>query len=181
MRARILSVGLFLVLALCAGSCVTTPLPAAQGTLATAPAVAGDQLPTPPPPPPPLVETMVPPPLVETDPVLAFGAQGSALTETLNTTLNMLSQARAENEKLQETAAELRQQLQDKSSAVNQLQAQLQAGDEKVQELEAALRMWQADVLGFRDEMRQAEEAELEVLQQIVTLLQTFKKEKGIE
>ncbi|MCK4282845.1 MAG: hypothetical protein KAX44_00905 [Candidatus Brocadiae bacterium] len=128
-----------------------------------------------------MLETMAPPPLVETEPVLAFAAGGFALTETLNKTLNMLSQAREENEKLQETVAELRQQLQEKSSAVNQLQTQLQAGDEKVQELEAALRTWQADVLGFRDEMRQAEEAELEVLQQILTLLQIFKKEKGIE
>ncbi len=174
MRARILSVGLFLVLALCAASCATTPLPAAQGT--------HEQLPTPPAaPPPPLLETVVPPPLVETEPVLAFSTGGSALTETLNKTLNMLGEAREENEKLQEAVAELRQQLQEKGSAVNQLQTQLQAGDEKFQELEAALQAWQADVLGFRDEMRQAEEAELEVLQQILTLLHTFKKEEGIE
>ena len=40
---------------------------------------------------------------------------------------------------------------------------------------------WKQDVLGFRDEMRAYEEAEIEVLREVAVLLRGFKKESDAQ
>jgi hypothetical protein len=44
--------------------------------------------------------------------------------------------------------------------------------------MEAALTRWKEDVLGFREEMRDYEGAQIEVLQEILLLLKEFKKKE---
>ena len=114
-------------------------------------------------------------------PVVPFGGAGPALTETLNNTMKMLEEARAENERLKETIGDLRMELQEKENTIQNLRAKAEAGDTRIAETEKALEQWKADVLGFRDEIRQAEEAELQVLQEILTVLKSFKAEKEAE
>jgi molecular chaperone GrpE (heat shock protein) len=115
------------------------------------------------------------------EPVVPFGGAGPALTETLNNTMELLEEARAENERLKETISDLRIDLQEKENTIQNLRAKAEAGDTRIAETEKALEQWKADVLGFRDEIRQAEEAELQVLQEILTVLKGFKAEKESE
>jgi len=101
-----------------------------------------------------------------------------ALTETLSRVLGMLEKEKAENERLRRQVAALGQQLAEKDRTIAQLTLERDAFTEQVQALEGSLGKWKQDVLGFRDEMRQAEEAEIEVLQQILLLLESFQKEE---
>ncbi|KPK66192.1 MAG: hypothetical protein AMK73_00880 [Planctomycetes bacterium SM23_32] len=121
----------------------------------------------------PIVGPMTPEPPVE----IQLGAQRPALTEKLDTALDRLAEAEAANQTLRDTAAALEQKLAERDKTVGELTAQLDTYGERIKSVEASLRQWQEDVLGFRDEMRDYEEAEIEVLQQIVQLLKGFKKE----
>ncbi len=118
---------------------------------------------------------------VQAEPVLPFGAAELSLTETLDRTLTGLEEVRTENARLKEKVAQLEGQLQQRDETIDRLNAQLSAGGNKIQQMEDALQKWQQDVLGFRDEMRAAEEAELTVLQKMLTLLQEFEKQREIQ
>ena len=121
------------------------------------------------------------PPEEDLSPDIRFNTAGPALTETLDKVFEMLEAERTENEKLRIAIASLQQRLSEKERKIAELTAQLDAGAARVGELEASLEKWKEDVLGFRDEMRAAEEAEIAVLQQILSLLNSFQKERQIQ
>jgi len=114
-------------------------------------------------------------------PVVPFSTADASLTETLDSTLTVLEEVRKENARLKETNAQLQQQLQQREETISRLNEELDAGGSRIQQLEGALQKWQQDVLGFRDEMRRAEEAELGILQKILALLQEFEEQREIE
>ena len=149
-----------------AGSPVAAPAPAPA-----APAPAD-------PPPAPRLVTV---PGSEDSSDLAFNAKAPAVTETLEKTVDMLLQAKADNERLKAALADTEKKLAEKDASVQELTQQLDVASGDVGKLQDALEKWKTDVLGFRDEMRQADEAEIEVLQQILTLLKGFAKEKPAE
>ncbi len=161
---------------MCGASCASI-MPATPDAGASAPEEA-------PPAPTPTADSRPPAPLPspspedEAAPVIPFSERQPALTETLQRTLDMLTEARAENSRLKEKVVELNKELQEKEHQIADLTVRVEGGQSKVAELEQALDKWKKDVLGFRDEMRKAEEAELEVLQEILTLLKGFKKEQ---
>jgi len=108
---------------------------------------------------------------------IQLGSHAPAITETLNQTLEMLSAARDENARLRDDLAGTESRIAEKDRTIADLRTQLEEGDAKILALEAALDQWKQDVLGFRDEMRKAEEAEIEVLQKILVLLEGYKEE----
>jgi hypothetical protein len=113
-------------------------------------------------------------------PDIRMAAVGPALTETLDRALDRLAEESAENERFRETTAALEKALSEKEKTVQELAADLQECDLKIKEMEQSLENWKQDVLGFRNEMRDYEEAQIEVLQEIVLLLRGFKKEGGL-
>jgi hypothetical protein len=104
-----------------------------------------------------------------------------ALTETLNNALQTLAKEQKENERLTESVRSLEQQLADKERVVGDLTERMHGNDARIQGLESSLQQWKLDVLGFRDEMRKTEEAEIEVLQKVLVLLEGFRKDKVAE
>jgi chromosome segregation ATPase len=106
-----------------------------------------------------------------------MAAPPPALTESLNAALDRLAQEKAEKDKLQETLATLERTLAERDATVREQAAQLQTYETRIQDMETSLEKWKEDVLGFRDEMRTYEEAQIEVLQEIAVLLRGFKKE----
>lgn len=124
-------------------------------------------------------ETLKLPPAPTRD--IRLGQPEPALTETLDRALAMLEKERAESQRLKQTITLLEQQLADRGKTIAELSAQMESCAERAQTLELSLEQWKRDVLGFRDEMRQAEEAEIEVLQQILIILKSFQKEKELE
>jgi hypothetical protein len=109
---------------------------------------------------------------------IAFNASAPAITETLEKTVDLLLQAKADNERLKLAQADADRKLADKDAQIQELTRQLDVASGDVGKLQDALEKWKADVLGFRDEMRKADEAEIEVLQEILVLLKGFAKEK---
>jgi chromosome segregation ATPase len=73
-------------------------------------------------------------------------------------------QATALNEELRNQAATLRSQLE-------QTQKELAQANDLLIEMRIELNNWKADILGFRDEMRKAETAQLETLFKILKVL----------
>lgn len=114
-------------------------------------------------------------------PVVPFSETRPAITETLQRTMDMLAECRAEKARLEEQVAKLTEELQEKDRKIADLTVSLEGGQNRVAELQEALDRWKQDVLGFRDEMRTAEEAELQVLEDIMGLLKSFKKETDQE
>jgi len=127
---------------------------------------------------PPPAPRMVSVPGSEAGADLAFNGSAPAVTETLEKTVNMLLEARADNERLKADLADAQKKLSEKDAQVQKLTGQLDVASGDVAQLQDALEKWKADVLGFRDEMRKADEAQIDVLQQILMLLKGFAKEK---
>jgi len=115
----------------------------------------------------------------EPNPAIKMNAPAPALTEALNSAMDRLAEQSAENARLKDTVAGLQKQLADRQAAAADLQRQLDECDVRIKEMEGALEKWKQDVLGFRDEMRNYEEAQIQVLQEVVNLLKGFKKDKG--
>jgi TolA-binding protein len=109
-----------------------------------------------------------------------LGTGGPAITETLGQAMEMLAQARADNERLKETVATLQGTLEEKENALKTLADQLQQCEARTSGLEQSLEKWKQDVLGFRDEMRDCQEAEIQVLQEMLALLKGLKKEAAL-
>ncbi len=151
-----------------AGTPAAVPLPAP----APAPAASAEPAPAP---------RLVTVPGSEESSDLAFNANGPAVTETLQKTVDMLLQAKADNERLKVALEDAQKKLAEKDAQVQSLTQQLDVASGDVGKLQDSLEKWKSDVLGFRDEMRKADEAEIEVLQQILTLLKGFAKEKPVQ
>ena len=87
-------------------------------------------------------------------------------------------EAKAENERLKLGMADSDKKMAEKDAQIKELTRQLDVASGDVGKLNEALDKWKTDVLGFRDEMRKADEAEIQVLQEILMLLKGFAKEK---
>lgn len=98
------------------------------------------------------------------------------LTETLQQTMDELRSARRELSRLAERNRELEFELARKDAELERFNEELLKRDERVKSLEEALEQWKRDVLGFRDEMRHADEAQMEALKQIIILLRGFER-----
>ena len=124
-----------------------------------------------------------PVPAAEGGPIaeIRLAPTGPSLTETLDKALDMLTSERARSEQLSADIARLELLASEKSAIIEELTAKIQLSDTRAKGLEQSLELWNDDVLGFRDEMRRAEEAELAVLQEILLLLKDFAVEKGLE
>lgn len=171
----------------CAASCMA-PIgmegePAApqsgQASVAAAapPAPAGTEAPPAPLALPPPATPQPAPTTIDGIPEVRLGAQAPVLTETLDKTLNMLTDARLENEKLKEQLAAAQKALSASQAELEEMTTQLTQAGTRVQEFEQEMEKWKQDVLGFRDEIRAYEEAEIEVLREVVVLLRGFKKD----
>jgi uncharacterized coiled-coil DUF342 family protein len=66
---------------------------------------------------------------------------------------------------------ELKQQLTQTKTELERTRKELNEANEFLQEMHVELNKWKADVLGFRDEMRQAQKAQLEALSRILLIL----------
>ena len=111
-------------------------------------------------------------------PQIPFNSGGPSITELLDKTQGLLLQANAESDRLRLALAESDKKLAEKDAQIKDLTAQLSVASGDVGKLQEALEKWKADVLGFRDEMRKADEAEIQVLQEVLMLLKGFAKEK---
>jgi chromosome segregation ATPase len=114
----------------------------------------------------------------EPTPDIKLGGSGPALTETLDRALDRLAEESAANQRLRETVATLEHALAEKEGMIDDLTGELSTCDAKIAQMEDALEQWKKDVLGFRSEMRDYEEAQIQVLQEIAVLLKGFKKEQ---
>jgi hypothetical protein len=102
---------------------------------------------------------------------VALGGPQPPLTESLDKTLALLAREKADSEALRKTVADLKDSLAQKEQQIGELSAQMRDSSVKIEKLEGALDKWKEDVLGFRDEMRKAEESQIDALQQILTML----------
>ncbi len=66
---------------------------------------------------------------------------------------------------------ELKQQLKATQADLQRTQTELKEAGDFLQEMHVELNKWKADVLGFRDEMRQAQKAQLQALGRILQIL----------
>lgn len=103
------------------------------------------------------------------------------VTEALDRALDVLKRETRDNEKLRQTIDSLQEALGEREQTIKGLNSQLETYTARTEKLEDALEKWKEDVLGFRDEMRKAEEAEIGVLQEILMLLRSFKEQENSE
>lgn len=78
---------------------------------------------------------------------------------------------RAQNQSLLAENNHFKEQVADLEAKLKQAQTELNEANNLLIETRVELNNWKADVLGFRDEMRQAETAQLEALLQILKIL----------
>ncbi len=93
------------------------------------------------------------------------------VTEALDRALDVLKRETRESEKLRQTIDTLQNASDEKEQTIKGLNSQLETYATRIKKLEDALGKWKEDVLGFRDEMRRAEAAEIGVLHEILALL----------
>lgn len=67
--------------------------------------------------------------------------------------------------------AELRQQLKTTQADLERTQKELKEADAFLHEMHTELNNWKSDVLGFRQEMRQAQKAQLQALSRVLQIL----------
>ncbi len=95
----------------------------------------------------------------------------TSLTERLQRTLDRLATVEAENARLRKELGSLRDQLAKKDRELKEAQNKLATYSDRIKALERDLAAWKKDVLGFRDEMREAEKAQMEALVKVIKLL----------
>ena len=82
-----------------------------------------------------------------------------------------LVEAQKENRQRENENRELNKQTAELQSELSQTQKELTQANDMLVELGQQLEKWKADVLGFREEMRQAEKSQLEALSKVLRLL----------
>jgi chromosome segregation ATPase len=110
-----------------------------------------------------------------------FEEQNSAQADAIERALEMsekCAKLSAESAELQKQNENLRQEKQQLNSKLQQTQAELERAQKElsqandlIMETRVELNDWKSDVLGFREELRQADIAQLETLKKIVELL----------
>jgi predicted RNase H-like nuclease (RuvC/YqgF family) len=78
---------------------------------------------------------------------------------------------RGQNQELLAENNRLKEQITDLDAKLKQAQKELTESNDLLIEMRIELNNWKTDVLGFRDEMREAETAQLEALLQILKIL----------
>ncbi len=78
---------------------------------------------------------------------------------------------RDDNSKLTISNTNLKHDIQKIQTQLDRTQAELKDANEFLQEMNLQLSKWKGDVLGFRDEMRNAQATQLEALKQIMKIL----------
>ena len=78
---------------------------------------------------------------------------------------------RQDNSALKLENADLNRQISELNTELDTARTELTEANEFLQQMHAELGKWKADVLGYRDEMRRAQVAELEALKKILKIL----------
>lgn len=81
------------------------------------------------------------------------------------------AELRQENKELQAESKQLREALNAARTELSKTQKELTEANNLLMEMQVELNNWKNDVLGFRDEMRQADIAQLQTLQNILEIL----------
>ena len=81
------------------------------------------------------------------------------------------AELKKKNEELQQKNQQLSGKLQQTQTELERTQKELSQANDLIMETRVELNDWKSDVLGFREEMRQADIAQLETLKKIVELL----------
>lgn len=108
-------------------------------------------------------------------------AAPASLTESLHKALGQVKDQRARINAQSDTISELKEKLAVKEQEVKQLKEDLNERDDRVRKLQEAVDKWKQDILGYRDEMRQAEEAEMKALTRIIALLKKCSRARDSE
>lgn len=93
------------------------------------------------------------------------------LSRKYSALLEDIDKLRQENQRLTEENKSLKQRVQPCETQLAQTQKELNEANELLIDMRIELNNWKANVLGFRDEMRQADRAQLEALLKIITVL----------
>ncbi len=93
------------------------------------------------------------------------------LSKKYSTLLEEMDKLRQENQRLTQENESLKERVNPCETQLAQTQKELTEANELLIEMRIELNNWKANVLGFRDEMRQADQAQLEALLKILTVL----------
>ena len=93
------------------------------------------------------------------------------LSKKYSTLLEEMDKLRQENQRLAEENKSLKERVNPCESQLAQTQKELTEANELLIDMRIELNNWKANVLGFRDEMRQADHAQLEALLKILRVL----------
>jgi chromosome segregation ATPase len=110
-----------------------------------------------------------------------FEEQNSAQADAIEKALEMsekcskltaeAAELQKQNENLRQEKQQLNSKLQQTQDELERTQKELSQANDLIMETRVELNDWKSDVLGFREEMRQADIAQLETLKKIVELL----------
>jgi regulator of replication initiation timing len=103
---------------------------------------------------------------------LIWSEKYQQLSETAN-------QLREKNVQLFEENARLKREVESLKGELAQTQKELEEANEFLQKMHVELNQWKADVLGFREEMRKAQAAQLQALAKILRILGAEPAENG--
>jgi len=81
------------------------------------------------------------------------------------------AELKRQNEKLQEENRQIHDKLEQTQTELDSTQRELNQANDLVMEMQVELNNWKADVLGFREEMREADIAQLQTLQKVLEIL----------
>ncbi len=81
------------------------------------------------------------------------------------------AELRKQNELIQQEKQQISSKLQQTQTELERTQKELSQANNLIMETRVELNNWKVDVLGFREEMRQADIAQLQTLQKVVELL----------
>ena len=94
-----------------------------------------------------------------------------SLTRALSNATRQLKNRSREVERLRSKVTELEKKIEGKKQKIEGLQKQLKQRESRIEKLKKGLKKWKKDVIGFRNEMRSAEEAEMQALKQVIALM----------
>ncbi len=97
--------------------------------------------------------------------------QALELSQKLKQSFDDLAAARKENKDLVERNAKLTTQTAQATMELNQARKELDEANAMLREMQTELAKWKTDIMGYRDEMRAAQMAQLEALRRVLKLL----------
>lgn len=92
-------------------------------------------------------------------------------SEKYDRLLHTTDELRQRNMELFEENTQLKKKVEDLSGRLVQTQKELEEANEFLQKMHLELNQWKADVLGFREELRKAQAAQLQALGKILRIL----------